>query len=156
MRTTIAFVLVSVAISLAMLAAAPGNFHNFERHNSPARNEGILSTGDTRSPIRHLIVVVGENRSFDNVFDTYMPSDPSQTIWNLLSQGIVLNNGTPGPQLLWRHTSRQPTRLPMSSVQLKQVPSLICRSQAQRLTHFRSGHALWPNCCLTAKRSAAI
>ena len=47
----------------------------------------------TRSPIRHLIVVVGENRSFDNVFGTYLPPG-FQTIWNLLSQGIVLNNGT--------------------------------------------------------------
>jgi phospholipase C len=33
----------------------------------------------TRTPIQHLIVVVGENRSFDNVFATYVP-DGNQTI----------------------------------------------------------------------------
>src|SRR5262245_52946206 len=97
MRITLASIFVSIAISLAMLAAAPGNVRNFESHRSPARNENTLPTGDTRSPIRHLIVLVGENRSFDNVFGTYTPSDPTQTIWNLLSQGIVLNNGAPGP-----------------------------------------------------------
>jgi hypothetical protein len=41
----------------------------------------------------------GENRSFDNVFAAYTPSDPTQTAWNLLSQGIVLNYGTPGPNV---------------------------------------------------------
>jgi phospholipase C len=50
-----------------------------------------------RTPIKHLIVVVGENRSFDNVFATYVPSDPTQSVWNLLSQGIVDKNGAPGP-----------------------------------------------------------
>ena len=46
-----------------------------------------------RSPIKHLIVVIGENRSFDNVFATYVPPDPSQSVWNLLSQGIVNQAG---------------------------------------------------------------
>jgi phospholipase C len=44
---------------------------------------------NTRTPIKHLIVVIGENRSFDNVFATYVPADPRQSVWNLLSQGIV-------------------------------------------------------------------
>jgi phospholipase C len=43
-----------------------------------------------------LIVVVGENHSFDNVFGTYVPPDSSQTVWNLASQGIVAPNGQPG------------------------------------------------------------
>lgn len=51
-----------------------------------------------RSPIKHLIVVVGENRSFDNVFATYTPPDPSQKVWNLLSKGIVRKDGSPGPK----------------------------------------------------------
>jgi phospholipase C len=57
------------------------------------------SNGDkrhTRTPIKHLIVVVGENRSFDNVFGTYVPPDPKQSVWNLLSQRIVYQDGTPG------------------------------------------------------------
>lgn len=46
--------------------------------------------------VQHLIVVVGENRSFDNTFATYTPPG-GQTIRNLLSEGIVNSNGTPGP-----------------------------------------------------------
>ena len=50
----------------------------------------------TSSPIEHVIVVVGENRTFDNLFATYRPR-PGQTVWNLLSQGIVREDGSPGP-----------------------------------------------------------
>jgi phospholipase C len=50
----------------------------------------------TLTPIKHLIVVIGENRSFDNVFATYVPPDSKQSVWNLLSQGIVDQNGNPG------------------------------------------------------------
>src|SRR5436190_18869694 len=102
MRITIASILVSIAICLGMFAAAPGNLHISVPSTGGKRPEALQSkgapstVGDTRSPIRHLIVVVGENRSFDNVFGTYVPPG-SQTIWNLLSQGIVLNNGDPGP-----------------------------------------------------------
>jgi phospholipase C len=50
----------------------------------------------TRTPIKHVIVIIGENRSFDHVFATYVPKG-RQTIWNLLSEGIVKADGTPGP-----------------------------------------------------------
>jgi phospholipase C len=50
----------------------------------------------TETPIKHLIFVVGENRSFDNIFATYKPNN-GQQVWNLLSQGIVNDDGTPGP-----------------------------------------------------------
>ena len=49
----------------------------------------LAAERDTRTPIKHLIVVVGENHGFDNVFATYMPRDPMQRVWNLLSLGIV-------------------------------------------------------------------
>ncbi len=58
---------------------------------------GIVNSKRTRTPIKHLIVVIGENHSFDNVFATYVPPDPSQHVWNLLSQGIVNQAGLPGP-----------------------------------------------------------
>jgi phospholipase C len=51
---------------------------------------------DTTTPIKHVIVIIGENRSFDHVFATYQPKS-GQTIWNLLSEGIVNADGTPGP-----------------------------------------------------------
>jgi phospholipase C len=51
---------------------------------------------DTATPIKHVIVIIGENRSFDHVFATYVPKK-GQTVWNLLSEGIVNKDGTPGP-----------------------------------------------------------
>jgi phospholipase C len=50
----------------------------------------------TTTPIKHVIVIIGENRSFDHVFATYKPK-AGETINNLLSEGIVNADGTPGP-----------------------------------------------------------
>ncbi len=50
----------------------------------------------TRTPIKHVIVIIGENRTFDHVFGLYQPRK-GQTIANLLSRGIVNADGTPGP-----------------------------------------------------------
>ena len=50
----------------------------------------------TATPIEHLIVVVGENLSFDNIFATFEPA-PGQSVANLLSKGIVKRDGSPGP-----------------------------------------------------------
>jgi phospholipase C len=52
---------------------------------------------DTRTPIKHVIVIIGENRSFDHVFATYVPKNPREHIHNLLSEGIVKADGTQGP-----------------------------------------------------------
>ena len=46
----------------------------------------------TTTPIKHVIIIVGENRSFDHVFGTYVPK-PGQTIFNLLSEKIVNEEG---------------------------------------------------------------
>jgi phospholipase C len=50
----------------------------------------------TASPIKHVIVIIGENRSFDHVYATYIPK-PGETVSNLLSKGIIHEDGTPGP-----------------------------------------------------------
>jgi len=47
------------------------------------------------TPIEHVIVVVGENRTFDHLYGVYKPPK-GETIWNLLSRGIVREDGTPG------------------------------------------------------------
>ncbi len=52
---------------------------------------------DTVSPIKHVIVIIGENRTFDHVFATYQPAK-GESVDNLLSKGIVNVDGTPGPQ----------------------------------------------------------
>jgi len=66
-------------------------------------------TGDdnTTTPIKHVIVIIGENRSFDHVFATYQPVQ-GQTVWNLLSEGIVNADGTPGPNFRYaeQHSPR--------------------------------------------------
>jgi acid phosphatase len=51
----------------------------------------------TTTPIKHVIVIIGENHSFDNVFATYRPPG-GQHIRNLLSEGIVTADGSPGPR----------------------------------------------------------
>jgi phospholipase C len=52
--------------------------------------------GNTVSPIKHVIVIIGENRTFDHVYATYKPKK-GQTVDNLLSKGIINEDGTPGP-----------------------------------------------------------
>jgi phospholipase C len=49
----------------------------------------------TKSPIKHVIVIIGENRSFDHVFGTYKPKD-GQRIDNILAKKIVKEDGSPG------------------------------------------------------------
>src|SRR5262249_35154037 len=64
----------------------------------------------TTTPIKHLIVVIGENRSFDHVFGAYIPR-PGQSIANLLSRGIINRDGSPGPNF---HEAAQFTVTPQA------------------------------------------
>ena len=50
----------------------------------------------TTTPIKHVVVIIGENRSFDHLFATYV-SPSGEPVMNLLSEGIVNADGTPGP-----------------------------------------------------------
>jgi phospholipase C len=50
----------------------------------------------TRTPIKHVIVLIGENRTFDNIYATYEPRW-GQFVANLLSAGIVHPDGSAGP-----------------------------------------------------------
>jgi len=51
----------------------------------------------TATPIKHVIIIVGENRSFDHLYATYVPKHRSEKVLNLLSEGIINADGTPGP-----------------------------------------------------------
>jgi len=44
--------------------------------------------GETETPIEHVVIIIGENRSFDHLFATYPPR-PGEYVWNLLSKGII-------------------------------------------------------------------
>jgi phospholipase C len=54
------------------------------------------SSVKTATPIKHLIVLIGENRTFDNIYATYQ-AKKGQFVGNLLSRGIIHADGTPGP-----------------------------------------------------------
>jgi phospholipase C len=47
-----------------------------------------------RTPIKHVIIIVGENRSFDHLFATYQPVK-GERVDNLLSKHIITAEGTP-------------------------------------------------------------
>jgi phospholipase C len=73
---------------LAFLLSAPGNTAGADdRHDEH---------GATRTPIKHVITIIPENRSFDHLYGLYKPRH-GENIANLLSKGIVKDDGTPGP-----------------------------------------------------------
>jgi phospholipase C len=82
------------AVSLAVLQMSVGSVL---AASAAAVND---KSAQTATPIKHVIVIIGENRSFDHVFATYVPR-PGQTVHNLLSQGIIQldanKNAIPGP-----------------------------------------------------------
>jgi phospholipase C len=57
----------------------------------------------TETPIKHVIIIVGENRSFDHIFATYEPKNRHESVLNLLSERIVNPDGTPGPNFAKAH-----------------------------------------------------
>jgi len=52
----------------------------------------------TLTPIKHVIIIIGENRTFDHIFATYKPVHQDEKVLNLLSKGIVKDDGTPSEQ----------------------------------------------------------
>jgi phospholipase C len=59
-------------------------------------NPALSQSINTETPIKHVIVLIGENRSFDHIFATYVPRS-HDSISNLLSKKIINADGTPGP-----------------------------------------------------------
>jgi phospholipase C len=57
----------------------------------------------TASPIKHVIIIVGENRSFDHLFATYVPKREDEGVRNLLSEGIINADGSPGHNFAKAH-----------------------------------------------------
>src|SRR5580704_7560668 len=85
-------------IGMAGLAMVPltigAPFANAAPKPQKARDYGTVS------PIKHVIVIIGENRSFDHVFATFVPKN-GESVNNLLSEGIIKldanKNAVPGP-----------------------------------------------------------
>src|SRR5579862_2522502 len=91
--TALSLAMIQMSIGPALAAATQG----------PNDLPSPGSLGNPQSPIKHVIVIIGENRSFDHVFATYQPTaikGRPQEVLNLLSEGIVSLKGTtavPGP-----------------------------------------------------------
>jgi phospholipase C len=90
----------TAAVSLAVLQMSVGPVLAAAPELPPGDIPSPGTLGHPLSPIKHVIVIIGENRSFDHVFATYQPQ-PGQTVHNLLSEGIVAldgnKNAIPGP-----------------------------------------------------------
>src|ERR1700686_2446620 len=81
----------STVVTAAILSLMGSNGYAAEQvggaHNNDKRTE---------SPIKHVIIIMGENRTFDHVFATYQPRH-GERVDNLLSKGIIKEDGSPGP-----------------------------------------------------------
>jgi phospholipase C len=84
LQVALSIALLSISAILVASSFTPGQ-----------ANETPKGDANTATPIKHVIVIVGENRSFDHLFATYVPT-PGETVNNLLSEGIVNADGTPG------------------------------------------------------------
>ena len=115
-RTTTALCIAStMAVAATAYAANSGGLSNWDMRQHPNRflNNVIKNinaeakgkdndnkgSGSTASPIKHVIVLIGENRGLDHTFGVYKPKGKGETISNLLSKGIVNEDGTPGPNI---------------------------------------------------------
>jgi phospholipase C len=79
----------SATVSFSLAAATVGSAG--DRSKDPG------DAVKTESPIKHVIILIGENRGTDHTFGVYKPQGKGQTISNILSNGIVKKDGSPGP-----------------------------------------------------------
>jgi phospholipase C len=86
--------LLNGAVVTASILSMIGYNTAFALENSPSFGS---TSGDynTRSPIKHVIVIIGENRTFDHIFATYQAPN-GEHVDNLLSKQIIKIDGTPG------------------------------------------------------------
>ena len=80
----------AVACAVSLIAATAGMAKDESKDNDAA------DALRTESPIKHVIILIGENRGTDHTFGVYRPKGRHQTISNILSKGIVEGDGSPG------------------------------------------------------------
>src|SRR6266853_4021294 len=69
----------------------------------PAAADTSVHEIRTATPIKHVIIIVGENRSFDHLFANYTPKNKENGVRNLLSEKIINADGSPGPNFAKAH-----------------------------------------------------
>ncbi len=85
------------AVCCTSILALCGFGYGATVHAASSPSTDAAAAFKTTSPIKHVIILIGENRSFDHYFGVYKPKGPGQTISNILSEGIVNADGSPGP-----------------------------------------------------------
>jgi phospholipase C len=75
--------MLTTALSGVLLAMVAG---------SPVAADDDRDGHGTATPIKHVIILIGENRTFDNIYGMYRPHH-GQSVSNLLSKGIVNGSG---------------------------------------------------------------
>src|SRR6266566_1344440 len=81
--------LTGARLALAFLATIQFSFFG------PLVGSARADDNRTITPIRHVIIIVGENRTFDHIFATYKPK-ADESVNNLLSEKIITESGAPG------------------------------------------------------------
>src|ERR1700722_19258192 len=89
LKKTTAKMLIQARIVLAFLAMMQFSFFG------PLVDSARANDQHTATPIKHVIVIVGENRTFDHILATYKPK-PGESVNNLLSENIITETGAPG------------------------------------------------------------
>jgi phospholipase C len=82
----------SITVGVTLIAMMPYGAIADDDHDDAQRAK-------TATPIKHVIVLIGENRTFDSIYATYKPKH-GQTVGNLLSRQIVHEDGMPGPNFI--------------------------------------------------------
>jgi phospholipase C len=73
---------------------------------------------DTATPIKRVLVIVGENRSFDDLYATYVPKDRDQKIQTLLSETPMGHRVRTSPRRINSRSRRRRTAEHTSSAQI--------------------------------------
>jgi phospholipase C len=94
-RPPLSKMLCASALAFSMLTYVPVGYANDDLDKS-------VNQIPTASPIKHVIIIVGENRSFDHLYATYLPKNDARVL-NLLSEGIVNADSSPGPNFAKAH-----------------------------------------------------
>jgi phospholipase C len=82
----------SAAVAAGLSVLLPCGLAVADGNNQGGNNQG----NQTATPIKHVIILIGENWTFDGMFATYKPTN-NQSVANLLSRGVVTASGAPGP-----------------------------------------------------------
>jgi phospholipase C len=86
-----------------MLALLVPGFGTSAQAQAAADPDQQVDAIATATPIKHVIIIVGENRSFDHIYATYEPTKKNEKVLNLLSEGIIREDGSPGPNFAKAH-----------------------------------------------------